>query len=176
MSDFALAIPTVLRHEGGYVNDPNDPGGNTNFGVSLRWLKGQGLLIQELEQEDHTQDVVQVIKQMTVVQAGHIYQQYWWDKYGYGAILGQVLATKVFDTAVNTGASRSHKFLQAALGLAQDGFLGPQTLKAANGTNNVTVISAFQKNQAAFYQGLVLANPNLTKFLNGWMNRAYDRA
>jgi lysozyme family protein len=176
MSDFALAIPVVLRHEGGYSNVEGDPGGNTNFGVSLRWLKGQGLLLQELEAQDHTQDVVQVIKQMTVQQAGAIYKQFWWDKYGYSDILGQALATKVFDTAVNVGATRSHKFLQAALNLPQDGMLGPNTLHAANSTNNITVLSAFQKNQAAYYQAIATANPKLEKFLNGWMNRAYDRA
>jgi lysozyme family protein len=176
MADFALAIPTILRHEGGYVNDPSDPGGNTAYGVSLRWLKGQGLLLQELEAEDHTQDIVQVIKQMTVQQAGAIYQKFWWEKYDYSAILGQVLATKVFDTSVNVGASRSHKFLQAALALPQDGVLGPNTLKAANSTNNVTVISAFQKNQAAFYQAIVEHNPSLNKFLKGWLARAFDRS
>lgn len=175
MADFALSVPTVLRHEGGYVNDPNDPGGNTNFGVSLRWLKGQGLLLAQLEADDHTQDVVQVIKQMTAQQAGAIYKQFWWDRYNYGDIIPQAVATKVFDTSVNMGASRSHKFLQKALGLIQDGVIGPGTLKAVNTMNSVTVIASFQQTQAAFYQYLVTENPSLQKFLAGWLNRAYDR-
>lgn len=165
----------TLRREGGYVNDPNDPGGNTNFGVSLRWLKGQGLLVQELETEDHTQDVVAVIKTMTQVQAKDIYKQFWWDRYNYTAVLGQMIAGKIFDTAVNVGATRSHKFLQASLGMVQDGVLGPATLKAVNTTNNIAAYSAFQKQQAAFYQALVDHNPALGKFLAGWLNRAYDR-
>jgi lysozyme family protein len=175
MSDFNLAIPTTLRREGGYANDPSDPGGNTNFGVSLRWLKGQGLLIQELEAEDHTQDVIQVIKTMTREQAEDIYRKLWWDKYGYSNILGQMIAGKVFDTAVNVGASRSHKFLQTSLGLTADGVLGPATLKAVNSTNNIMVYAAFQKQQAAFYQAIVTTNPSLQKFLQGWLNRAFDR-
>ena len=57
MSTFEDAIPTILRHEGGFNNDPVDAGGATNYGVSLRWLKAQGLL-EDLEQQDRTQDEI----------------------------------------------------------------------------------------------------------------------
>ena len=90
MSDFELARPTVLRHEGGYVNNPNDPGGATKYGISLRWLKGQGLL------GDVTHDMVVDIKDiqaLTVDQAAGFYRVQWWDKYGFGRILDQSVAT-----------------------------------------------------------------------------------
>ena len=104
MSDFETAIPTILRHEGGFNNDPVDAGGATNYGVSLRWLKAQGLL-EDLEQEDRTQDEIQVIKQMTQEQASALYKAYWWNPYNYGAIDSQLVATKIFDYRGKFGRS-----------------------------------------------------------------------
>jgi lysozyme family protein len=174
MSEFDDAIPTMLRHEGGFENDPNDPGGITNFGVSLRWLKAQGLL-EELEDEDHTQDVLVVMKTMTRAQATAFYKSYWWNFYRYGTIKAQPVATKVFDTAVNLGASRAHRFLQAATGLPQDGVLGLKTLAEVNSSPSAQLVVKLQSYQATYYRALVIKNPKLDKFLGGWLNRAYDR-
>jgi len=88
MSLFELAIPIVLRHEGGLVDNPNDPGGITNHGVSLRWLKSKGLA----GDLNHDGDVDAAdIKIMTVEQASGFYKTYWWDKYNYGAIVAQMV-------------------------------------------------------------------------------------
>jgi lysozyme family protein len=176
MSDFNDAIPTVLRREGGFENNVNDPGGATNFGVSLRWLKSQGLLSElEIEEGDKTQDEVQVIRIMTQAQAEGFYKCWWWNKYNYQNFISQAVANKVFDTAVNMGASRSHRILQKIVGLPQDGVLGPKSFAEANAMSPSVLIVNFQSAQAQFYRDLVAKNPKLQEFLTGWLNRAYDR-
>ena len=174
MSDFNDAIPTVLRHEGGFVDSPNDPGGATNFGVSLRWLKAKGLL-EELEEQDKTQDEVLVVRSLTKEQAAGFYKAYWWDFYKYQNLTAQPVATKVFDTAVNIGASRAHKFLQGIVGVVPDGVLGPKSFAEANAMSPSVLVVKFQTAQAQFYRDLVVRNPKLEEFISGWLNRAYDR-
>ena len=177
MSTFEDAIPTILRHEGGFNNDPQDAGGATNFGVSLRWLKAQGLL-EDLEQEDRTQDEIVVIKSMTQEQAAALYKSYWWNPYNHGAIDSQLVATKIFDCAVNMGAPRAHRIVQVALGFTQDqrdGILGVKSMAEINAAGAAPLVVQIQNLQAAFYRQLVVANPARAKFLNGWLRRAYDR-
>lgn len=173
MALFELAIPTVLRHEGGLVNDPDDAGGATNYGVSLRWLKSKGLL----GDLDHDGDVDQNdIKIMTREDATAFYHKFWWDAYHYDRFNAQSVATKVFDMSVNLGAPRAHRIVQAALGLAQDGILGSKSYGEANAVPSLTLLTNLQSRQAAFYRGLVIADPVRQKYLAGWLNRAYDRS
>ena len=173
MSDFQAAIPTVLKHEGGYVNDPSDSGGATNFGISLRWLRGQGLL----GDFDHDGVVDQNdIRDMTVQEAEDIYEQRWWNVYRYGLFTSQKIATKVFDTAVNIGPTHAHKILQAIIGAAVDGVLGPASYTAANAYVETILLAKYENAQANYYRALVNAKPVLQKYLNGWINRAFDRS
>jgi lysozyme family protein len=95
--------------------------------------------------------------------------------YKYGYIISQPVATKVFDTAVNLGPSRAHRFLQYALGVLQDGVLGPKTFNETNATPSAQLVVKLQSLQASYYRNLVARNIKLAGFLNGWMNRAYDR-
>ena len=178
MSDFYEAIIPVLRHEGGFNNDSADPGSATNYGVSLRWLKAQGLL-EDLEQQDKTQDEVLVVKELTKEQAEAFYKTWWWDKYNYGAIDNQLVADKILDTAVNLGAPRAHRIVQTCLGFTQDqrdGILGVRSMAEINAAGAAPLVVQIQNLQAAFYRQLVAANPARQKFLQGWLNRAYDRS
>jgi lysozyme family protein len=177
MSTFNLAIGTVLRREGGFVNNVNDAGGATNFGVSLRWLKTQGLIpeIELMENHPGTNTPLEDVKNMTAADASDFYQKYWWLP-AYEEITAQALATKVFDTAVNMGAGRAARLLQQAAGVGVvDGVLGPKTLATVNGASALGVYTTFQTLQAQFYRNIVLAHPSEAGFLNGWLNRAYDR-
>jgi lysozyme family protein len=176
MASFDDAIPTVLRHEGGFENNPNDSGSATNFGVSLRWLKSQGLLAElEAEEGDKTQDEVKIIRDMTQAQACGFFKAFWWDKYQYGNFNSQALATKTLDVSVNMGSGRSHRILQGVLGLVQDGVLGAKSFAEANAVSPSVTLVKFQAAQAQFYRDLVTKNPRLQEFLNGWLNRAFDR-
>lgn len=174
MSVFELSIPKVLRHEGGFVNDPSDAGGATNYGVSLRWLKTQGLLT-ELEHSTETDDPVIAVERMTLADATAFYKKFWWDAYHYGDILPQMVADKIFDMSVNLGAPRAHRMVQSVVGVTQDGILGSATLGELNSVSSLKIIVGLQDTQAAFYRALVAANPARQKFLQGWLTRAYDR-
>lgn len=177
MSTFDLAWPIVKRHEGGFVNNPNDPGGATNFGVSLRWLVSQGLLTQlEHDEGDVTQDAVTAVKLMTEAEAQAFYVKYWWDANGYANVVSQALATKLVDTAINMGSVRANNFAQEIVGITPTtGHFGPKTTAAVNAFPQTQFILAYQNKMADFYRSLVAANPKRAEFLAGWLNRAYDR-
>lgn len=182
MSTFELAIPIVLKHEGIFSDNPNDPGGATKYGVSLRWLKSlgdnDGVLQGDLDWDGDVD--INDIKNMTLAQATELYRVQWWDKYRYGLIKDQALATKVFDAAVNMGEVQAHKLLQRACwsidGYGQiedDGILGKKTLDFIN-TSTPPVISPYKSEIAGFYRALVALKPSRGEFINGWLRRAYS--
>src|SRR5690606_20143010 len=116
---FLRAVEVVLAHEGGYVNDPADPGGETKWGISRRSYPE--LDIASLTRED----------------AIATYYRDWWQRDGYDRLQDGAVATKLLDMAVNMGPATAHKLLQEALvflGFAVDvdGIIGPQTIGAAN--------------------------------------------
>jgi lysozyme family protein len=174
MSEFSIAIPPVLRHEGGFVEDANDPGGATNFGVSMRWLVSQGMLTT-LEHQTGTDDAVTAVKKMTKEDAEAFYQKFWWDAYKYGTVNSQIIANKILDMAVNLGAPRAHRMVQAAVGVKTDGVLGPGSYGEINHTSPGSLLLTLQNTQAQFYKNLVAQKPQMQEFLQGWLNRAYDR-
>ena len=156
MARFERAIGTVLKHEGGYVNDPDDPGGETKHGISKKSYPHLN------------------IKALTVEQAKAIYRRDFWR---YDRIENQRVATKVFDTGVNMGATRSHRILQRALrNLGQqttvDGKLGPKTLAATNRADPARLIQELRALQAERYVNIILGRPQSKKFLRGWLRRA----
>lgn len=160
--NFQSAILVVLRHEGGYVNDPNDAGGETKYGISKR-------AYPDLD-----------IANLTVDQATQIYYRDWWSHFGYQQINDSALATKVFDTSVNLGAGRTHKLMQRCLNvngfpnIVDDGNLGPVSYKAINSCDAPTILSAFRQAQANYYQAVVKVHPEDQKFLTGWLSRAAE--
>ncbi|WP_372069752.1 glycosyl hydrolase 108 family protein (plasmid) [Tistrella mobilis] len=174
----AAAIETVLAHEGGYIDDPDDPGGATNWGVSLRYLRAIGDLT--LADVDGDGDVdVDDIRQMTRAQAAAIYHREWWVRYGYGQLPVPVSA-KVMDLAVNMGASQAHRIAQRALravdarqAVVDDGIIGPLTRRAILSVDSGRLVTAIRSEAAGFYRGLVVAQPVRQKWLRGWLNRAY---
>lgn len=161
MSEFARAIDTLLKHEGGYVFDMDDPGGETKYGISKRTYPY--LDIVNLTEED----------------AKRIYKQDWWDKYLYSLINNQKIATKVFDLAVNMGAKQSHKLLQRAVNatggdLVDDGVIGQKTREAVNLASPEAVLAALRSESAGYYRVLIAKNPINEKYEKGWLKRAYS--
>lgn len=156
MANFDAAIPTVFKNEGGYVNDPNDPGGETKFGISKRSYPNLN------------------ISALTVDQAKAIYKRDYWR---YDGIQDQAIATKVFDLAVNCGSNKAIRLLQQAInssGMAiqVDGFLGLTTLMACNSVDPEVLLACLKIQAVAHYRSLVEAWPRLAKFLPGWTKRA----
>jgi len=181
MSHFDKAIKTTLEFEGKFSNDPVDPGGATNWGISLRFLKGVGDLDGDgfLDGDlDHDGDVdIDDIRNMTVAQATKFYRTHFWDKYMYEEIHDYTVAARAFDMTVNMGAIQTGKILQRALNacgnkLLVDGKVGRKTIDAINCTNSIMLMSEIRQYHAKFYLDLIAAKPAMSKYKKGWLRRA----
>ena len=148
MADFELAIPVVLRNEGGYVDDPNDAGGETNFGISKRSYPNVD------------------IKNLTVEEASAIYKHDFWK---FDGINDQAVATKIFDSYVNNGRT-AIRIAQEVVVAPEDGEYGPHTEAAIN--NTADFLGSYRTQLAVHYRNIVANNPAMEKFLNGWLRRA----
>lgn len=180
-SHFDKAILITLKHEGGFVNDPVDPGGATNWGVSIRFLKGagdgdgDGWLDGDI---DHDGDIdVDDIRNMTVEQARKIYRTHFWDKYNYDMIVDFTVAARLFDMTVNMGARQAGKIIQRALNncgyqLKVDGKVGKMTFSAINCTDPEILMAEIRQEHAQFYIDLIAAKPKFEKYRRGWLRRA----
>lgn len=174
MGCFSKAIIHVLKNEGGFANHSSDPGGATNFGISLRWLKSQGLYGDF--DDDGDVDIDDILK-LDRESASRVYRDKWWNPNMYDRIVNCDVATKVFDTAINAGASRAHKILQRSLvnlgaHLDIDGVLGPVTLTATNNVFSDSLLAEYRDEQKRFYLGLIKNTPSFAVFRNGWLARA----
>ena len=178
---FSDALEFVLKHEGGYSNDPRDKGGATNYGISIRWLISIGDFDQDgfLDGDfDHDGDVDwEDIAGMSREDAAHLYRTHWWDRFRYERLVDQSIARKTFDLAVNMGPGRAHKILQRAINrfmpkegkIAEDGQLGPLTFQAANGFLLIPQLyKGICEEAAKYYVSL-----NRPEFISGWLKRAY---
>lgn len=182
MSNFNTAIPVILMHEGHLVDDPADPGGITNYGISLRYLHSLTAQEPDLlnlydENQDGQIDAVD-IRDLSQQEAVEIYKTQWWDKNHYGLINDQALATKIFDLAVNIGNITANKLLQHACNIVMnnqslqvDGVIGMQSIAVINALDPVNVLAQLRTLTKNYYESLVTKHPNLGKFLKGWLNR-----
>lgn len=158
---FSSIIPWLLQHEGGYVNNPNDAGGETNYGISKRSYP-------------HVD-----IKGLTKERAAEIYYQDWWKPLRLGEIDDDRLAAKILDTCVNTGRSAGTKILQAALkerghNVPQDGYMHQQVIDACNKANIDKLLLTFIKQQGWHYAQCITNRPANAVFAKGWHNRAWS--
>ncbi|HEX2753704.1 MAG TPA: glycoside hydrolase family 108 protein [Alphaproteobacteria bacterium] len=154
--NFERSLSLVLKSEGGFVNDPHDPGGATNLGVTIATFR----------QYVNPNGTVADLKALTTAQAGKVYKGQYWD-----AVKGDQLPDgvdyAVFDFAVNSGPGRAAKFLQAIVGVSQDGQIGPATLAAAANLPRSTIIQNICDNRLTFLKGL----PTWSRFGRGWSSR-----
>lgn len=179
---FDKAIRAVFHHEGIWSNDPDDPGGPTIYGWSLRTAKTVGDLDGDGYAEfdlDHDGNVdIHDLRGMTPEEAVQLYKRIKWDAYPYSRLEASV-AIKVFDISINTGEHRGHMLLQRALRstsdqrVLEDGIIGSKTLSAIKGCYQPALLAAYRSECAGFYRTLAAQNPKSRKYLNGWLNRAY---
>jgi len=155
-ADWNACLAFVLAAEGGYVDDPMDPGGATNLGITL----------DVLSQWRHSAVTKDDVKNLGRDEAAAIYRTNYWNASRCSDLPAGV-DLMVFDASVNTGNGRSAKFLQEALGVAVDGSIGPLTLAAANSKPAAGVIDDLAQLRLAFYQSL----PTYHRFGAGWTAR-----
>lgn len=153
---FAACLPHILKHEGGYVDHPRDPGGATNMGITIGTLS-------EWRSRTVTKKELRNITPETVAA---IYRARYWDAVRADE-LGPGLDLAVFDYAVNSGPGRAAKALQAALGVPADGGVGPVTLAALAGRDRAALIEDICARRRAFLQSL----STYDTFGRGWEKR-----
>ncbi len=174
MSTFENAIPVVLRHEGGYVFNPDDPGGETNFGISMLIIRREKITPQMLGIPDFNPGSM---KLMNVDAAKAIYKTRFWDRYDYGRLNDQFVATKIFDCGVNCGPERAHRMAQQAANacgqkIDVDGNLGPISVAAINACDRGKFLMAMKSEMERYYTTLASQRPKLQQFLKIWLKRA----
>ncbi len=174
MALFSKSLNAVLKHEGGFVDDPDDRGGATNMGIT------QATLADWRGKDVTTEDV----KALTVEEASGIYKGRYWDKMSLDLILSQPLAEAVMDFGVNAGVKTAGKALQQAANwvqkgrlrgeLVEDGGIGPITLRYVNTTNERTLVLKFFEVRIRYYTSICRGRPLNRKFLYAWMRRSLD--
>jgi len=151
MSAFDLAFEILIGHEGGYVDDPRDAGGETKFGISKR--------------SHPTVDIAG----LTLDGAKQLYRAEYWDKMECD-LLDPGFALLAFDAAVNNGVGSATKWLQTALGVPSDGVIGPQTraaMQKAKGQAALDAMTALHAQRINFMASL----PSWPTFGKGWSRR-----
>lgn len=174
MSTFEQAIPVILKHEGGWVNNPNDFGQETNFGISMLIIRNENLTLQDLGIDNWLPGC---LKKMTVETAKNLYKRLFWDKYKYGEINDQTVATKILDCSVNCGPKRAHIMAQracTALGtpIDIDGILGPESFKTINSFDPHTFVVEYARQMLNYYNAIVQKNPTQSVFIKNWTLRS----
>lgn len=146
--NFDQAFDRLIGSEGGYKNDPKDPGGETKFGISKR----------EYPSVD--------IANLTLAQAKEIYRQDYWNKAGADQYDGAI-GFQIFDAGVNSGITQAIRFLQRAVGVADDGSVGPITIEAVKRMSVSDVVARFNAERLDFMTRL----NQWPDFSRGWARR-----
>jgi lysozyme family protein len=161
---FDEALKPILLHEGGYVNDKDDPGGPTNKGITQNVYDAY-----RRNAEAPTRSVLYITQE----EVGEIYYENYWIEAKCNALpLGLNLVH--FDFAVNAGTTRAAKTLQQIAGVTQDGIIGPRTLGAVAKLDPREAIYEYSQARRGFYERLAARKPTSAKFLRGWLKRVAD--
>ena len=166
MARFDECLSSILRSEGGYVNNPNDPGGATNKGITQKVYD---------EYRRTAGRIPQPVMLITDAEVADIYKRQYWNPCKCD-VLPKGVDLLVFDAAVNTGVKQAAKFLQRALGVDDDGSIGPATIQAL--TNDVKngmtadIIENLLSQRRSFYLEIIENKPSLSVFKKGWLARA----
>lgn len=158
-SNFDACFKELLKHEGGFVNHPKDPGGITNLGVTKKvWDEWTG-------RDNSLEDM----KALTPEDVKPLYHNRYWDACKCDDLPSGVDYC-VFDTAVNSGRNRAVKFLQSVVGAVPDGAIGPVTIASANERGANLTINQFCDKREAFWRSL----PTFDTFGKGWLRRGNE--
>lgn len=149
---FQQIFDRLIGHEGGYVNDLQDPGGETNWGVTKRTAMANG----------YTGNM----KTMTRQQAYEIYRRAFWLRYNCEQ-MPDAVAYQFFDAAVNHGFGNASRMLQRAVGVLDDGIIGKYSIEAINRNPISDTLMVLNGERLNFYTRL----KNFDRYGKGWVNR-----
>lgn len=153
--DFDSAFTRLLGHEGGYSNHPADPGGKTRYGITEAVAREVG----------YRGDM----RELPLDLAKRIYKDRYWDAVR-AEELPEAIRYAVFDAAVNSGVRQAALWLQRAVGVKDDGIIGPQTLAAVRAADPERLLRRMLAQRLRFMAGL----PTWAAFGRGWARRIAD--
>ncbi len=175
MADFRKAFEQVIKNEGGYVNDPDDAGGETYKGIARNrngawpgWvnvdlLRQQPNFPQSLDNDIELQSLVK-----------ELYQSEYWHRVRGDKIGEQAIADSIFDFAVNAGVVMSSRLAQLSCGAVVDGVIGNKTIGYLNGINTELFLAKFSLAKIARYINICRRIPKNRKYFYGWVNRTLE--
>ena len=158
-SNWDRCFEMVIIHEGGYTDNPIDPGGSTNWGCTKAvWEQYVG---HSVTKDD--------IKSLTKEDVKPLYKKRYWDAI-YGDALPSGLDYCIFDCAINSGVNRASKFIQEIVGVPADGAIGNNTISAIVQINPITLINEFSDKRQSFLESL----KTFATFGKGWTKRVLE--
>ena len=153
---FNIAWKHTMMAEGGYVNDPNDPGGETKFGISRRSFPGED------------------IKNLTIESARAIAYTHYWEAANCDALVAlgfPLTAISTFDAAYHCGTVTARKLIQKYVGVKDDGKLGPLTYAAIRKHSDLALCIGIIFEREDYFDAVIAKNDKLSKYDKGWEHR-----
>lgn len=185
MADFNKAFQITLAHEGGYSNDPNDPGGETIFGVARKknpsWEAWS--LLDNFKKDKLNFPKNALVDSSIQSHVKALYKKNYWDIHLLDKINSQEIANELFDTGINQGTGKAASFLLLALDLLNQGAKDYADVSADGVVNDpdIAVTNAHKRPQNILktlnglqfmhYYTITKANPKFEEYFNGWLNR-----
>lgn len=181
MADFEKAFLLILAHEGGYVDDPDDPGGETYKGIARKmnpdWL-GWHILDLLKKQPGFPDSLLSTheaeINKQLQYEVKSFYCSNFWMKISGDKIADQKVAESIFDFAVNAGIPVSISLSQLVAGVTADGIIGPKTIDAINRFDAGQFLSAFALAKIGRYVNICNKRPVSKKYFFGWVVRSLN--
>ncbi|WP_374339777.1 glycoside hydrolase family 108 protein [Leeia sp.] len=169
MADFNIYLPMLLKFEGGWVDNPYDPGGSTNKGITF------GTFREFAPKILHLSPTIENLRALTDEQAGKIYKSEYWDPIFGDEIQFQPLANIICDFHVNAGFHAIilliHVLNMLGSNHAPGGHLTRKIMDSLNYHDSVEVYMHYKAGRIGYYRTLAQENPALRRFLAGWLNR-----
>ena len=166
MAVFEKFSGKLLKEEGGFVDNPNDKGGATKYGITIDTWKTYGY-----DKNKDGRIDVEDLKIITFSDALAITKKIFWDYFKADKIKNQSVAELIVDWGYNSGQVTVARRIQRILNLAVDGIFGDGTVAAINKAHQSKLFEAIKADRKAFIDFLVRKDPTQKVFYQGWMNR-----
>ncbi|MDD3321709.1 MAG: glycosyl hydrolase 108 family protein [Paludibacter sp.] len=173
MAKFIFSLKKTVTNEGGYINDPDDLGGETYKGIARNahssW-DGWQFIDSQKSKPDFPQSLDSDIRLQNLVDK--FYLDNFWHPLNIEQIQNQTNADSFFDFAVNAGSITSARIIQSIVGVKIDGVIGPKSLYKINSMDFGYFQAAFTVAKIEYYMNLIHKRPINKKFLSGWITRS----
>lgn len=175
MATFKTAFNKVITNEGGYVNDPQDAGGETYKGVARnmnRNWQGWSIVDELKKQPGFPASLSRSVELQMKVE--EIYKSKYWNTVGGDELLSDLVAFSIFDFAVNAGVATSVRLAQMVAEVEADGDIGPVSIAAINKMDEEHFLAAFTVAKIMRYCNICENKPTNRKYFYGWVRRALN--